>query len=269
MDQEIRSALAENRFRVDYQPKVNAAGQIAGIEALARLEHPTLGELLPGRFIAVAEQTGLIVPIGLWVLNEVCRQIADWSRRGIPVEPVAANVSPVQLCRDDFAASVLQTLNLHNVDAALLELEVSESVLVDKSDVARRQMQALRRAGVRFSIDNFGAGYSSFSYLHQLDVDAIKLDRSFVHSIETDPSARKLVQAIIGMTERMGIRVIAEGVETETQRSVLLAAGCELMQGYFFARPQAAHRIEALLWETSRSEHGILQLNRAIELAGT
>jgi diguanylate cyclase (GGDEF)-like protein len=269
MDHEIRSALAENRFRLDYQPKVNAAGQIAGIEALARLEHPTLGEILPARFIAVAEQTGLIVPVGMWVLSEVCRQIADWSRRGVPVAPVAVNVSPVQLCRDDFAATVQETLDLHEVDPGLLELEVTESVLVDKSDVARRQMQALRRVGVRFSIDDFGAGYSSFSYLHQLDVDAIQLDRSFVHSIETDASARKLVQAIIGMTERMGIRVIAEGVETETQRSLLLAAGCELMQGYFFARPQPAHRLEALLLDADRLEGGILQLNRAVELAGT
>jgi EAL domain-containing protein (putative c-di-GMP-specific phosphodiesterase class I) len=205
----------------------------------------------------------------MWVLNEVCRQIADWLRRGIPVAPVAVNVSPVQLCRDDFAELTQQTLEFHDVHPGLLELEVTESVLVDKSDVARRQMQALRSVGVRFSIDDFGAGHFSFSYLHQLDVDAIKLDRSFVHSIESDPSARKLVRAIIGMTESMGIRVIAEGVETETQRSLLLAAGCELMQGYYFARPQAAHRIESLLLDDDRSERGIVQLKRAIELAGT
>lgn len=268
MEHEIRSALAENRLRLDYQPRVNAAGQIAGMEALVRLEHPTMGEILPGAFIGIAEQTGLIAPIGAWVLDEVCRQIADWWARDVPVEPLAVNVSPAQLCRDDFAASVRETLDRHGVNPHLLELEVAESILVDKSDVARRQMQALRRAGVRFSIDNFDAGYSSFSYLHQLDVDSIKLDISFVHSIETDAPTRKLAQATIAMAERMGLTVIAEGVETEEQKSLLLAAGCPLMQGYLFARPQPAQRVELLLLECGTRESGVLRLNSAIELAG-
>ena len=268
MQDEIRAALAENRFRVDYQPRVDADGRIVGMEALMRLEHSTLGEILPSRFITVAEQTGLIVPAGMWVLNEVCRQIAEWSLHGVPVAPVSVNVSPVQLRCDDFAKSVRETLERHGVAPALLELEVTESVLVDRSDVAKREMQVLRRAGIRFSIDDFGAGYFSFTYLHQLEVDAIKLDMSFVHSIEADESARKLAHAIIGMAEGMGLGVIAEGVETEEQKTLLLAAGCRMMQGYLFARPQPAQRVESLLLDSSRGEDGIVRLNSAIEHAG-
>jgi len=268
MQDEIRAALAENRFRVDYQPRVDADGRIVGMEALMRLEHSTLGEILPSRFITVAEQTGLIVPAGMWVLNEVCRQIAEWSLHGVPVAPVSVNVSPVQLRCDDFAKSVRETLERHGVAPALLELEVTESVLVDRSDVAKREMQVLRRAGIRFSIDDFGAGYFSFTYLHQLEVDAIKLAMSFVHSIEADESARKLAHAIIGMAEGIGLGVIAEGVETEEQKTLLLAAGCRMMQGYLFARPQPAQRIEALLLDNIRGEDGIVRLNSAIEHAG-
>ena len=268
MEDEIRAALAENRFRLDYQPRVDADGRIVGLEALVRLEHATLGEILPSRFISVAEQTGLIVPVGMWVLNEVCRQIAEWSLRGVPVASVSVNVSPVQLRHDDFARSVREALERHGVAPALLELEVTESVLVDRSDVAKREMQALRRAGIRFSIDDFGAGYFSFTYLHQLEVDAIKLAMSFVHSIEADESARKLAHAIIGMAEGIGLGVIAEGVETEEQKTLLLTAGCRMMQGYLFARPQPAQRIEALLLDNIRGEDGIVRLNSAIEHAG-
>jgi diguanylate cyclase (GGDEF)-like protein len=272
---EIRSALAENRLRMDFQPKVTPAGRIASLEALVRLEHPLRGEIGPSEFIPVAERTGLILPVGLWVLNEVCRQIADWSQRGISAVPVAVNISSAQLCRDDFARSVEELLDAHHVDAAALEFEVTESLPVDKSDVAGRQMQSLRRLGVRFAIDDFGVGHSSFHWLREHSVDAIKLDRSLVQSIGTDGSIRKLVEAMIGVAGRMGIEVVAAGVETEEQKVLLVKAGCDLMQGYLFARPQPARMMESLLAGGEkviggeREQRGLLELKKAVELAGT
>jgi EAL domain-containing protein (putative c-di-GMP-specific phosphodiesterase class I) len=253
MDEEVRLALRDGYFVVHYQPKVGTDRKLAGFEALVRMNHPVLGQVPPGSFIPIAETSGLIVPLGAWVLEESCRQMAEWRARGLGDVPVAVNVSPVQICRADFASSVAQCLERHGVPAATLELELTESLLISATEVAQAQLKALRDLGVQLSIDDFGTGYSSLSYLHRLHVDSIKLDRSFVQSIDTDIIAHRLVQAMIGVAHGLGLSVVAEGVETESQRDALLAAGCPLMQGFLFARPQPAFELDEILRTRERT----------------
>jgi EAL domain-containing protein (putative c-di-GMP-specific phosphodiesterase class I) len=217
------------------------------MEALLRLDLKEHGAIPPARFIPVAEESGLIVPLGLWVLGEVCRQIAEWTAQGYGEISVAVNVSPLQISCADFAERVEEALLRHEIAPALLELELTETLLIGSGEEAQRQMRRLRALGVTFSIDDFGTGYSSLSYLHRLKVDAIKLDRTFVQSIDTDEAARRLVQAMIGVAEGLGLNVIAEGVETEAQRQALVAAGCPMMQGFLFAMPQSPGELQPYL----------------------
>jgi EAL domain-containing protein (putative c-di-GMP-specific phosphodiesterase class I) len=247
MDEEVRVALREGYFVVHYQPKVGADRKLAGFEALVRMNHPVHGQIPPMSFIPVAESNGLIVPLGAWVIDEVCRQIAEWESRGLSPVSVAVNVSPVQIGRSNFAKSVEDCLAHHGVAASSLELELTESLVISAAGLAQEQLRLLRALGVRLSIDDFGTGYSSLSYLHRLPVDAIKLDKSFVHSIDTDLLAHRLVQAMIGVAHGLGLNVVAEGVETESQRNALLQAGCSLMQGFLFSRPQPAGELEGFL----------------------
>jgi diguanylate cyclase (GGDEF)-like protein len=247
IEQNLRSALQKGWFRLLYQPKFTAAGELAGMEALIRLQHPELGEIQPAQFIPVAESTGLIVPIGEWVIAEVCRQIAEWrSRKRSPVV-VAVNVSVVQISRSDFAANVEAALHAASIPPFCLELEVTESMVIDPDSEQHRQMQLLRSLGVSVSIDDFGTGFSSLSYLHRLKIDAVKLDRSFVQAIATQRSAQHLVRAMIAVAKGLGVDVIAEGVETDAQRRELIEAGCPVMQGFLFARPSPAETVEAFL----------------------
>ena len=253
MDETLRIALREGYFVVHYQPKVGTDGKLAGFEALVRMNHPVHGPVPPMSFIPAAESNGLIVPLGAWVLDEACRQIAAWESRGLNPVSVAVNVSPVQICRADFAKSVEACLARHGVAASSLELELTESLLINAKGEAQEQLRALRTLGVKLSIDDFGTGYSSLSYLHRLPVDAIKLDKSFVQSVDTDRLARRLVQAMIDVAQGLGLSVVAEGVETEGQRDALVAAGCTLMQGFLFARPQPAAELEEFLRTCERA----------------
>jgi diguanylate cyclase (GGDEF)-like protein len=247
MDEALRVALREGYFVVHYQPKVGIDRKLAGLEALVRMNHPAHGRIPPMSFIPVAESTGLIVPLGAWVLDEACRQIAAWELRGLSAVSVAVNVSPVQIRRADFAKSVADCLARHGVAASSLELELTESLLINAAGVTQEQLGALRNIGVKLSIDDFGTGYSSLSYLHRLPVDAIKLDKSFVQSIDTDPLAHRLVHAMVDVGTGLGLSVVAEGVETEGQRAALLAAGCSLMQGFLFSHPKPACEVEEFL----------------------
>jgi diguanylate cyclase (GGDEF)-like protein len=247
MDEELRLALREGYFEVHYQPKVGANRKPSGFEALVRMNHPVLGQIPPSSFIPVAESNGLIVPLGAWVLDEVCRQIACWESSGLDPVSVAVNVSPVQICRAGFPELVAECLDRHGVRASRLDIELTESLMVKAGGTALEQLCALRAMGVRLSIDDFGTGYSSLSYLHKLPVDAIKLDKSFVQSIDTDPLAHRLVHAMIGVAEGLGLKVVAEGVETEEQRQALLDAGCPLMQGFLFSRPHPAGELGEFL----------------------
>jgi diguanylate cyclase (GGDEF)-like protein len=247
IEQNLQSALHKSWFRLLYQPKFTASGELAGMEALIRLDHPELGEIQPAQFIPVAESTGLIVPIGDWVIEEVCRQIAEWrSRKRSPVV-VAVNVSAVQISRPDFAASVEATLLASSIPPFCLELEVTESMVIDPDSEQHRQMQLVRSLGVSVSIDDFGTGFSSLSDLHRLKIDAVKLDRSFVQAIATQRGAQHLVRAMIAVAKGLGVDVIAEGVETDAQRRELIEAGCPVMQGFLFARPGPPEAVEAFL----------------------
>ncbi len=250
--EELRHGLLHNYFVVHYQPKVDSGRRIVGFEALVRLDHPRRGLIPPTTFIPVAEESGLIVPLGAWVLEEVCRQISQWRAEGLGQNAVAVNVSPVQICRPDFAKSVAGCLERHGVPAGDIELELTERLLISAAGVAQEQLQALRDLGVRLSIDDFGTGYSSLSYLHRLRVDAIKLDKSFVQSVDSDALAHRLVKAMIGVAQGLGLSVIAEGIETEGQCEALITAGCPQMQGYLFARPQPACELEDFLRASAR-----------------
>jgi diguanylate cyclase (GGDEF)-like protein len=250
--EELRCGLRHNHFVVHYQPKVDAGRRIVGFEALVRLDHPRRGLIPPTIFIPVAEESGLIVPLGAWVLEEVCRQVSQWRADGFGRNAVAVNVSPVQICRPDFAKSVADCLERYEVAAGDLELELTERLLISAAGVAQEQLQALRDLGVRLSIDDFGTGYSSLSYLHRLRVDAIKLDKSFVQSVDCDALAHRLVKAMIGVAQGLWLSVIAEGIETEGQCEALITAGCPLMQGYLFARPQPARELEDILRASAR-----------------
>ena len=247
MEQELGRALHEGWFTVHYQPKFTAENYLAGMEALIRMNHPREGQILPGRFIQIAESSGLIVPIGAWVIGEVCRQVAVWRSRNLAPVVIAVNASAVQIARPDFASSVVACLKKHDVPGHCLELEVTESLLVNADSEEHRQMQLLRKLGVCISIDDFGTGFSSLSYLHRLKIDAVKLDKSFVQTIDSDRGARHLVRAVIDVAQGLGLDVIAEGVETEAQRTELVAVGCPVMQGYLFAHPGPPESIEALL----------------------
>jgi EAL domain-containing protein (putative c-di-GMP-specific phosphodiesterase class I) len=264
MDRELRIALSEHLFAVHYQPKVAADGHFGGFEALLRLNHPRHGEIPPDRFIPVAEDSGFIVPLGAWVLDEVCRQMADWRERGMGQISVAVNVSSMQIGRPDFTQMVQDCLVRHGISPWSVELELTESLLINGGEEPQRQMQQLRALGIRFSIDDFGTGYSSLSYLHRLPVDAIKLDRSFVQSIDTDPAARRLVRAMINVAEGLGLNVIAEGVETEAQRVELIAAGCPMMQGYLFSRPKPACELETYLRGSTSNMDDLLRIGSTV-----
>ena len=237
LEEEVREALEFQRLTVHYQPKIGAAGCFCGLEALVRLSSVTHGPLSPASFIPVAEESGLIHQLGAWVLAEVCAQMVDWHCRGLGWVAVAVNVSHAQIARPGFALEVHNCLEKFNVPPTSIELELTESIVLGGGEEGEAQMRDLRSCGIRFSIDDFGTGYSSLSYLYRLPVDASKLDRSFV-------------QAMIGVAPDLGLDVIAEGVETEGQRLALIAAGCPVMQGYFFARP-APEPQSGLLTETT------------------
>ena len=240
----LREALERNRFQLYYQPQCRADGELIGFEALIRLHHPERGFIPPAEFIPVAEDSGLIVPIGLWVLRETCRQIASWRDRGAPPVPVAINVSAVQLSKSDFAEQVATALLEYELDPSLLEIELTESMIMGNFDEALAQMLQLRGLGVQLSIDDFGTGYSSLSYLHRLPIQTIKIDQSFVRAMDSEVSTRPLVEAIIAAARSLKCNVIAEGVETNAQRQDLARMGCDQMQGYFFGRPLPA--VEAI-----------------------
>ena len=260
LQEAIQEGLDRGYFRVHYQPKFHDDGDFAGFEALARFEHPVLGSIPPITFITAAEQSGQIVAFGMWVLREVCSQIARWRAKGYGPVSVAVNVSPRQLEEHDFGASVERLLMEYRIPPDWLELELTETLLISCTENTHDQLCALRSLGVLISIDDFGTGYSSLSYLHRLPVDAIKLDRSFVQSIDTDDKSRRLVQAMIDVARRLGLGIVAEGVEREAQMNVLSDSGCHLMQGYLFARPAPAADMEELLQSRRSNVCGFREL---------
>ncbi len=248
LETDLRRALPENQLKLYYQLQVNDVGSILGAEVLLRWQHPEQGLVSPAQFIPLAEETGLIVPIGLWVLETACRQLKAWE-----LDPdfshlqLAVNVSACQFRQPDFVDQVCTLLAKTAIDPDMLKLELTESVVLDDIQETILKMQALKKVGVHFSMDDFGTGYSSLAYLTQLPLDQLKIDQSFVRNIAVKPSDAVIVQTIIGMAINLGIDVIAEGVETEEQRDFLECNGCFTYQGYLFGKPVPVEDFEIVL----------------------
>ena len=235
LDHAMRQALVSNRFRLHYQPQVRLAdGCIVGAEALLRWRDPELGEMSPVRFIPVAEDSGFIVAVGDWVLTQAVRQAALWHQRGHAL-PVAVNVSALQFKQSSFVDRVASVLAVSGLPPQLLELELTESILLHDADETLQRLHALAALGLRLALDDFGTGYSSLAYLKRLPIGKLKIDRSFIQGLPGDDSDAGIVRAILQMARALGMKVIAEGVETEAQRQFLLDAGCHEFQGWLFA----------------------------------
>nr|WP_253734699.1 bifunctional diguanylate cyclase/phosphodiesterase [Methylomonas sp. ZR1] len=238
LEKDLRLALSQNQFKLYFQAQIYRNHQVVGAEALLRWQHPQRGLVSPLEFIALAEKTSLILPIGQCVLEAACTQLKQWEQHARSRQfRLAVNVSARQFRAADFVEQVRRTLDSHGVNPDLLELELTESLVLENINDTISKMHALREMGVRFSLDDFGTGYSSFSYLTQLPFDQLKIDRSFVHNIGIKTSDAVIVQTIIGMAHNLGIEVIAEGVETEAQRLFLEQHGCHACQGFLFSKP--------------------------------
>jgi EAL domain-containing protein (putative c-di-GMP-specific phosphodiesterase class I) len=230
--------LQENEFELFYQPQVNQHGEVIGAEALLRWQHPLRGMVAPLDFIPVAEDTGLIVPIGGWTLKAACKQLAAWAaKRETAHLSLSVNVSAKQFRHSSFVGHLLDVLEAAGIAPGRLELELTESVLIDDMEMTIAKMTQLKQRGIRFSLDDFGTGYSSLYYLKGLPLDQLKIDQSFVRDIMNDQNDATIVKTIIALGGSLGLDVIAEGVETAAQRDFLMQHGCRLFQGFFFGRP--------------------------------
>ncbi|MGC2297596.1 MAG: EAL domain-containing protein [Acidobacteriaceae bacterium] len=224
-----------------------ATGRITGIEALLRWQHPVLGLVPPDRFIPVAENSGLILPIGEWVIRTACAQIRAWRNHSLAVPPVSVNVSALQFRQEGFCSSIRRALEESSLSSPSLELELTESVLLSSAAVIRPVLEELKNMGVALAIDDFGTGYSSLSYLKQFRFGKLKIDRSFIRDLVADNDDAAITTAIIRMAKSLNLKVLAEGVETEAQMSFLRERGCDEIQGYYCSRPMNAGDLAALL----------------------
>ncbi|KRE58391.1 putative bifunctional diguanylate cyclase/phosphodiesterase [Paenibacillus sp. Soil750] len=248
MENALRKALEENQFVVHYQPKVDVlTGRITGAEALIRWQHPELGFIAPSEFIPLAEETGLIVPIGQWVLHTACKQFKAWQTQEMLHMSVAVNLSMLQLRQENFIEMVEQVLNETGLAPQDLEFEITESNAMNNVDLFIQKLIALKKLGVGISIDDFGTGYSSFGYLKQLPIDTLKIDRSFINDITNSEEDAAIVQAIIAMAHILKLKVVAEGVETASQLTLLEQFQCNAVQGYYLSRPLAAEAYVKML----------------------
>jgi diguanylate cyclase (GGDEF)-like protein/PAS domain S-box-containing protein len=248
LEGQLRYALERQELLLHYQPKVNLkTGAITSVEALLRWQHPERGLLLPGQFLTIAEDTGMIVAIGQWVLREACRQTQEWLDAGLPAVPVAVNISSLEFRSEEFLEGVEVALKNTCLDPRYLELELTETVLMRHAEAAASALGQLKAIGVRLAVDDFGTGYSSLSYLTRFPIDALKLDQSFVHDIIDSADDAIVVSAVIRMGKSLKHRVIAEGVETMEQLVFLQAHGCDEGQGYYFSRPVGAQQFSKLL----------------------
>ncbi|MBV9960311.1 MAG: EAL domain-containing protein [Acidobacteria bacterium] len=250
LETDLRRAIDRQEFRLHYQPIVSlSTGRITGFEALVRWQHPERGFISPDRFISIAEETDMILPIGKWVLTEACRQMREWQEEYPAHETlsISVNLSCKQFRQPNLVEQVRQILLETGLDARSLKLEITESVVMENIETAIDMMKELRALGVRLSMDDFGTGYSSLSYLHRFPISALKIDRSFVSRMDGNNENKEIVRTIVMLARNLGMEVIAEGVEGETQLSQLTALGCEYGQGYFFSRPRKAEPAAALL----------------------
>ena len=244
----LRQALERDELWLAYQPKVDATtNRVTGVEALLRWTLPDLGVLPPLQFIPIAEETGLIVPIGRWVLKTACAQNVAWMKRGMPALSMAVNLSPRQFSDENLLTDIDDALASSGMPPELLQLEITESLVMHNVGRAVELLQVIRSRGVRLAIDDFGTGYSSMSLMKKLPVDTLKIDRSFVQDLPDDAEDCAIAQAIVSMGRALGLTVVAEGVETESQAAFLRAHECDEMQGYLFSPPVVAAAIPALV----------------------
>ncbi|MBI4430946.1 MAG: EAL domain-containing protein [Candidatus Omnitrophica bacterium] len=253
LENSLRRAIERHEFRLLYQPQLDLrTGEITGAEALIRWEHPTLGLVSPADFIPIAEETGLIVPIGEWVLSVACMQNKQWQKVGLPPLCMAVNLSARQFQQVELISSIARILAKTGVDSSNLELELTESIIMQNIERSVHTLRALHAMGVKLSIDDFGTGYSSLGYLKRFPLSTLKIDRSFVHDITTDPDAASIAKAIISMAHSLKLEVVAEGVETQPQLTFLRSQHCDKMQGFLFSRPIAAEEFEQMVLEGRR-----------------
>ncbi|HEX2828360.1 MAG TPA: EAL domain-containing protein [Burkholderiales bacterium] len=248
LESQLRGALERNELVVYYQPVVEAAtGHISGMEALVRWNHPEVGLLSPGKFIEIAEETGLVVPIGAWVLARACEQQRKWVEQGLPPLRVAVNLSPRQFLHRHLIDDIVKVIRETNADTSCLELEITESTVMHNAQRAAALLSQLKEMGIRVAIDDFGTGYSSLAYLKRFPIDSLKIDRSFVADVPGDTGNTAITQAIMAMAHSLGLKVIAEGVESEEQLAFLRQHGCEELQGYYFSKPVTAEEATKML----------------------
>ena len=241
MERELRSALSDNQFFLRYQPRVDIASRrLSGVEALIRWQSPDKGVVSPNEFIPVAESTGLIVPLGTWVLEEACRQIVDWRSQGLAPLTVAVNLSAVQFKNANFASDVQRVIERSGIDPRYLELEITKSMAMDRVEEVTTLLGRLKKLGVQLAIDDFGTGYSSLAYLKRFPVDKLKIDRSFVRDVIVDAEDDAIVKTIIGLSKNLGLESVAEGIENEEQFKRLRELGCDEAQGFYFGKPMRA-----------------------------
>jgi len=248
MEADLRRAIEHRQFALHYQAQVGGEGQVIGAEALLRWHHPDRGMVSPAEFISLAEETGLILPLGRWVLQSACLQLARWAHHaGTSRLTLAVNVSAHQFCQPGFVDQVLHDLSASGADAHRLKLELTESLMVQNVAEITEVMLALRAVGVSFSLDDFGTGYSSLAYLKRMPLDQLKIDRSFVHDVLIDSNDAAIARTIVALADSLGLSVIAEGVENEAQRAFLASQGCHVYQGYLFSQALPIEQFDRLV----------------------
>ena len=248
MESHLRHALERRELRLNYHPLVTLDGTLHGFEALLSWQHPELGRIAPADFIPIAEESGLIISIGAWVLEQACLQLAAWLRAGYAISQISVNVSPLQFARPDFVDIVAAALAVSGLDPRHLTLEITESLIMRNMKEAAAKMALLRAVGLGIAIDDFGTGYSSLNYLSQLPADQLKIDQSFLREMTSQESTSfSVVQTITTLAHSLRLRVIAEGVELPEQLELLKIAGCDLVQGHLFGEPLAVFAAEQLL----------------------
>jgi EAL domain-containing protein (putative c-di-GMP-specific phosphodiesterase class I) len=256
LESELRHAIENGELELHYQPKIDlASNTTAAVEGLVRWRHPERGLIPPGEFIPLAEETGLIIALGDWVLKDAIRQLVAWQQRGLYLK-LAINVTAIQLEKNNLAETIETLLAQQGVDPKYLEIEVTESMVMNDTETVISVLKKLQALGISIAMDDFGTGYSSLAYLRRLPLNVLKVDRSFVmHSDENEQDAQ-LVRTIVAMGHALGLTVVAEGVETAGQVDLLRGIGCDRAQGYFFSRPLSSERLELWLSQQNQPSRG-------------